>query len=371
MFQAEHAIVGGVPSSSLNYVLDAGYSYKVAKAVLQASCDFMQHRPDHHLSIAAMEGDTKYMETLFRTVYVDLNFRSPENFETALTNAIMSKNVDSVRCLLALGADPDCFGGDGVSPLYLAAYDNKFLIMKALIEAGADPNKGVILEHGAGSSITTVMGRTPIHASSQAGNAQAIEALISAGADQNRADSRGDTPLHVAATELKFKAVLALLNANADPLTRNTKGQTPLKLSFERQSSETDVLAAQGAIASALVAAGAREWDSVPSPCPFLEHALPVVWAKTPEDLRQLFQRLQPDAKEAVRSALSLFHHQALPTELRIQVTKQMFGEIKDIELAGTGDEMSPMEKDTSELLSGMMCIFEGMDLSNLNELFG
>lgn len=53
-----------------------------------------------------------------------------------------------------------------------------------------------------------------------------------------------------------------------------------------------------------LVAAGDRSWDLVPSPCPGLEAALPAVAKAAPDELGQLFQRLEAPAQAFIRTAL-------------------------------------------------------------------
>ena len=56
-----------------------------------------------------------------------------------LFQAILGRNVQEVRRLIALGADPDTiFDGGGRTPLYYAVGENFGGIIRALLEAGAD-----------------------------------------------------------------------------------------------------------------------------------------------------------------------------------------------------------------------------------------
>ena len=56
-----------------------------------------------------------------------------------LFQAILAKNVQEVRRLIALGADPDTIlDGSGRTPLYYAVRENFGGIIRALLEAGAD-----------------------------------------------------------------------------------------------------------------------------------------------------------------------------------------------------------------------------------------
>ena len=68
----------------------------------------------------------------------DINARgtgSPDG--TALLAAVLAAKAESVRELLARGADPELPNRDGMTPLHAAAFQNQRDVIEALIEGGA------------------------------------------------------------------------------------------------------------------------------------------------------------------------------------------------------------------------------------------
>ncbi len=77
-----------------------------------------------------------------------------------------------------------------------------------------------------------------------------------------------------------------------------------------------------------LVAAGDRQWDSIPSPCPGLESALLPVWTDAPDELGQLFSHLEDSVKRRIRAALCTLHHASprhLPDHIRMRLLNEAF----------------------------------------------
>ena len=126
------------------------------------------------------------------------------------------------------------------NPLHEAAVDGRETRMRALLNAGADPNA---LHKGLN------FGWTPLHAAAVGGHPRIVRILITAGADPDIAEFGGQTPLHFAAINGRTDVVRALLDWNADPDIADSEGNTPLALAvmFERAG-----------IARMLQAAGAR-----------------------------------------------------------------------------------------------------------------
>jgi ankyrin repeat protein len=59
---------------------------------------------------------------------------------TALHTAVLAEDDESVRLLLAAGADPNAVAYDAFTPLHFAAVDGPQVVMDALLAAGADPD---------------------------------------------------------------------------------------------------------------------------------------------------------------------------------------------------------------------------------------
>lgn len=115
--------------------------------------------------------------------------------DTALHVGAAAHRPETIRALLALGADVAARNRRGATPLHYAADGNP-----------ASPRW------------------TP------AAQAATIALLIDAGADPNAPDRNGVAPLHRAVRTRCAAAVVALLAGGADPLGRNGNGSTPLLL---------------------------------------------------------------------------------------------------------------------------------------------
>ena len=102
-------------------------------------------------------------------------------------------NIQGVRELLALGADPNYLEtaenlNIGFTSLILAAGYGKLQVCRILIESGADPN------------LFGTLGKdSPLNWASIYGRLNVIKFLISKGADVNICDNHGYTPLKSAA----------------------------------------------------------------------------------------------------------------------------------------------------------------------------
>lgn len=115
---------------------------------------------------------------------------------------------EAVKDLLSRGADPNYSDSDGHTPLACAAHSKNTVLMKMLIDAGADPNKPA---HN---------GLLPVHyASAKKKNSVAIRILADAGADLDRYKPAPMTALLLSVIARHVENVKAFLNCGADPFT--------------------------------------------------------------------------------------------------------------------------------------------------------
>jgi ankyrin repeat protein len=128
--------------------------------------------------------------------------------ETPLSQAVTFRRVESVRLLLAHGADPNLCGPGGKPPLAspFLHYNTPeaVRIVGMLLDAGADPNV-----HG-------TFEKTPLHQAAETGNLPLVRALLDAGADVNAASHMG-SPLHGAVQGGNVLVVEELLRGGANP----------------------------------------------------------------------------------------------------------------------------------------------------------
>ncbi|KAI9043656.1 skeletrophin [Aspergillus affinis] len=160
--------------------------------------------------------------------------------------AVDSRSVETIKALLNAGADPNAASSSGLTPLHrCAAIPGLEGIVEALLEGGADPNQKTSV--GALSAVRGLSGlkasrdlwqtyyavntsQTALHIAAKAKDAeQTVKVLLAAGADADARDSAGRTPLHVAVVKMEPEAVTKLLvEAVTDVNARDVDGKTPL-----------------------------------------------------------------------------------------------------------------------------------------------
>lgn len=135
-------------------------------------------------------------------------------------------SIDEIKAAIASGADVNCNGFAGATPLHVAAkatlyskedVDKYETIIRVLIEAGADVN-------------ASDGGATPLF---YVQTEEEVKLMLAAGADVNYKGYRGDTPLHYiverdAFSDTDNSVVCALIAGGADVNARNEDGETPL-----------------------------------------------------------------------------------------------------------------------------------------------
>ncbi len=151
----------------------------------------------------------------------------------AILNAAEDGDAAKIRELVAAGVDPDAsYLADGQTPLHRAAREGQLEAMKALLELGADPNRGD--NYGSTALHHAVCGDYRKHWDTGAPYHEAARVLVEHSANVNAAKERGVTPLHLAAARNDVQTAKLLLAHGADVNAKTTDGKaTPLTFALE------------------------------------------------------------------------------------------------------------------------------------------
>lgn len=146
---------------------------------------------------------------------------SPFAQTSELTIAARAGDLETVRALLADGAEPDAAGI--ATPLYFAAQAGHLEITELLLEYGADPN--ALSNWG-----------TPLHIAAQRGYSEIAAVLLRKGANPNVVGGEdASTPLHAAAQKGAVEIGRMLIERRADVNARNKYFEPPIHLAMKKK----------------------------------------------------------------------------------------------------------------------------------------
>src|SRR6266545_4993919 len=147
----------------------------------------------------------------------------------SLFEACAAGEVERVERLVADDpASVNSYGGDGWTPLHLAAFFGHAKIAELLLASHADVT----------ARSRNTNGNTPLHAA-LAGNHKFVAALLlGGGADVNAVDANGWRPLHIAAANDNLDSMKSLIAQGAEVTAANKEGKTPLSVAQEKNHRE-------------------------------------------------------------------------------------------------------------------------------------
>ncbi len=165
-----------------------------------------------------------------------------------------SGNIEKVKTLLYLGADPNTSDENGVTPLMFAVQSGNLDLVELLIDNGANvnayPTNGntalhaaviaandsvaeLLIKKGADVNVKNVKGLTPLHFAVWYGLPYLTDILIYYGSDLNAIDYQGNTPLMLAVFSGAKLSTRLLLENGANPNIPDNKGVTPLMVAAQ------------------------------------------------------------------------------------------------------------------------------------------
>jgi ankyrin repeat protein len=228
------------------------------------------------LTLAVLHADRRAVSKLIEHG-ADVNAHSGLGRTALIGAASIPGNSDTVRMLLAAGADPNLaattepgpvafVSGGGETPLIESAKDLTGRSAKMLLDAGANPNTQdktgntalhlaalngnvevvhLLVAHHAAVNTANKMGSTPIMNAAIRSDARVVRMLIDAGADVNAADGTGSTALMWAAYKESGDPAIVdmLLRAGANPRAKNKLFDGETAITWALRNGETPIVA--------------------------------------------------------------------------------------------------------------------------------
>jgi ankyrin repeat protein len=244
------------------------------KALVSAACDVDKARNDGQTPAyaAAGAGHGEALDLLLEAG-CDIDRALPGKAATPLLAAAFNGRARVARALLQAGADPNKCAADGTSALMVASWHGDAAVVRALLDVGADASRvrnidgatalylaaqanhvpvvELLLERGRAdpSAPGGPCRSTPLIVAAERGHVASVRTLLTAGANPNAADATGWTAGHAACQGGHVAALNALLSARADPNARAAPdGCTPALIAAQQNHAGClDALAARGA----------------------------------------------------------------------------------------------------------------------------
>lgn len=199
------------------------------------------------LVLAAHEGDIETVRGLIAKG-ANINERNGTAY-TALAAASQSGHTEIVRALLDHGANPDLANYAGSTPLMLAADGGHISVVRYLLDKQADV------------SAETHEGNTALEVASLMGEPKTVQLLLANGASVNIKDSRGITPLIAASSRGHTSISQLLIQSGADLTAEDNEGNSALIIAVRYEHvALVKILLTEGADANA---GNASSWTAL------------------------------------------------------------------------------------------------------------
>jgi len=168
------------------------------------------------IQYAVYQNDIKAVEIL---ISYDVNMEVNDQYKnTVLHDATMNGFTDIVLILINHDVGINLKNSNGITPLMVAARNDRLDCVKVLLESGADPK---VLDEDGANCLYNIR-RTKI-----------AEILIESGAEVNNVAIDGDTPLHVACINKFVDLSVYFISKGADLKVKNKEGKTPIDIAKE------------------------------------------------------------------------------------------------------------------------------------------
>jgi ankyrin repeat protein len=226
------------PSNECALFISTGRDTEILRMLVAAGADV--NRPTR-LGTTPLGRAAGNRREIFERVAKRGGFRGP-----------LPDSAESVRILIAAGADVNHIDGSGRSPLRTAIGANNLEIARQLLEAGADVHQPMSLERLSAQRGGTVL-MEAVESYPKFKDLSAVQLLLDFGADPNDRNLesydgyeeyrgwvwRGYSVLGFAAKKGLYDVVRLLLERGADPTVGRNDGQTPVELAEQSGRART------------------------------------------------------------------------------------------------------------------------------------
>ena len=215
-----------------------------------------------NLEVTDYRGDTAFLRAVIGSRLKDmktlvevganpkaLTIREGQNAFHFLAQFDLKDAEKIANYLIDKGVSVNVLDFEGQTPLRLAIKNNKTVIMKKLIEAGADffiedyiyaleKKQGEVIELLSKFHEKLHNGKSVLHVLIAKNDLDSFKKLVEAGADIERPDKEGRTPLHEAVLLEKPEFVTFLIELGADRYALDNNEKTPFQYAIRRDSNE-------------------------------------------------------------------------------------------------------------------------------------
>ncbi|XP_068751702.1 ankyrin-1-like [Montipora capricornis] len=177
----------------------------------------------NELHSCAKSGDVEKVIELVLNDGIDVNVAAKSNITPLLLASGMSSGV-LIKTLIDLGADVNAQTAPAKEgPLVFAASSNNYMVAR------------VLLEHSADANIKDLWGVTPLYKAVMQKNVPLVDLLLENKADVNIQDWVRETPLHKAVMWKDVPLIKILLENKADANIKDHCGETPFQKAFTQK----------------------------------------------------------------------------------------------------------------------------------------
>jgi len=193
------------------------------------------------LSKAVTTGNSDLINFLISSAREAPDFKDVGEDNYPIAVALLARNIDITRMLLAAGANIDIKDEKGRTPMMLCAEDigNQQDQSKDAVRSTI----GFILDNGANVNAKDQRGQSVIFYAVKQGDTKLIDLLLDHDADINARDNAGETPIFIPAKNGDTDLTKYLIKAGADAKIKNRRGVSPAMYAVQSGYMETyDVL---------------------------------------------------------------------------------------------------------------------------------